>query len=121
MLGYCTWIFSQKILLALHFHYIFTKYFLIICKVLFVLQSNKASVAAKTVLNFNRDLKIEAYKERVSIETESIFNDQYFADLNGVINALDNVDARLFSLLPVLIFLKSMLFIAIQIRSSNLK
>lgn len=58
-------------------------------------QSKKSDVAAKAVRTFNPNIKIDALSERVGTETESIFTDDFFNDLNGVLNALDNVDARL--------------------------
>ncbi|WKY05963.1 hypothetical protein Q1695_006288 [Nippostrongylus brasiliensis] len=56
--------------------------------------SKKSVVAARAVKNFNKDLRIEALSERVGSDTEHIFNDDFFAELDGVANALDNVDAR---------------------------
>ncbi|KAL3985654.1 ubiquitin-activating enzyme E1 family protein [Acanthocheilonema viteae] len=56
--------------------------------------SKKSEVAAKAVKVFNPNIKIDALSERVGAETESIFTDDFFNDLNGVLNALDNVDAR---------------------------
>lgn len=56
--------------------------------------SKKSVVAAKAVKTFNKDVRIKALSERVGSDTEHIFNDDFFAELNGVINALDNVDAR---------------------------
>lgn len=43
---------------------------------------------------FNKDVRIQALSERVGADTEHIFNDDFFAGLDGVANALDNVDAR---------------------------
>lgn len=57
-------------------------------------QGKKSEVAAKAVKSFNPDINIEALSERVGAETESIFTDDFFSDLNGVLNALDNIDAR---------------------------
>ncbi|CAL2040742.1 unnamed protein product [Caenorhabditis brenneri] len=54
----------------------------------------KSECAARAVTAFNSDVRIEALAERVGIETEHIFNDDFFGELNGVANALDNVDAR---------------------------
>jgi ubiquitin-activating enzyme E1 len=51
-------------------------------------------VAAKAMKQFNPAMKIEALTERVGEDTEAIFSDAFFAELNGVANALDNVDAR---------------------------
>ncbi|CAJ0568629.1 unnamed protein product, partial [Mesorhabditis spiculigera] len=54
----------------------------------------KSEVAARAVKQFNPELKIEAMAERVGADTEGIFTDEFFSNLNGVLNALDNVDAR---------------------------
>nr|CDJ83602.1 UBA THIF-type NAD FAD binding fold and Ubiquitin-activating enzyme and Ubiquitin-activating enzyme repeat and Ubiquitin-activating enzyme e1 domain containing protein [Haemonchus contortus] len=56
--------------------------------------SKKSVVAARAVKVFNKDVHIEALAERVGPDTEHIFNDDFFAELDGVANALDNVDAR---------------------------
>lgn len=56
--------------------------------------SKKSVVAARAVKTFNKDIQIEALCEKVGSETEHIFNDDFFADLDGVLNALDNIDAR---------------------------
>ncbi|KAK6027321.1 ubiquitin-activating enzyme E1 [Ostertagia ostertagi] len=56
--------------------------------------SKKSVVAARAVKVFNKDVNIEALAERVGSDTEHIFNDDFFAELDGVANALDNVDAR---------------------------
>ncbi|VDD91594.1 unnamed protein product [Enterobius vermicularis] len=54
----------------------------------------KSEVAAKAVLGFNHNLKIQALSERVGPETEAVFNDSFFTGLDCILNALDNVDAR---------------------------
>ncbi|VDM67353.1 unnamed protein product, partial [Strongylus vulgaris] len=54
----------------------------------------KSVVAGRAVKNFNKDVHIEALAERVGTDTEHIFNDDFFEKLDGVANALDNVDAR---------------------------
>ena len=56
--------------------------------------SKKSEVAAKAVKKFNHDIRIEALADRVGEDTEQIFSDDFFIGLNGVANALDNVDAR---------------------------
>jgi hypothetical protein len=43
--------------------------------------------------------KIHAKQDRVGPDTEHIFDDTFWANLDGVTNALDNVDARAFALL----------------------
>jgi ubiquitin-activating enzyme E1 len=56
----------------------------------------KSDAAAKAVQAMNPDLvgHIVTLKERVSPETEHIFNEDFWNDLDGVTNALDNVEAR---------------------------
>lgn len=49
--------------------------------------------AAKKI---NKAFKIDALQNRVSPETESIFNDSFWQGLDLVVNALDNVNARLY-------------------------
>lgn len=56
--------------------------------------SKKSECAAKAVTGFNTHVKIQSLAERVGPDTENIFNDEFFGELNGVLNALDNVDAR---------------------------
>jgi ubiquitin-activating enzyme E1 len=57
---------------------------------------NKADVAATAVQAMNPDLKgkIEAKLEKVGQDTEHIFDDSFWNNLDFVTNALDNVDAR---------------------------
>jgi ubiquitin-activating enzyme E1 len=38
--------------------------------------------------------KVIAHQDRVGVETENVYDDDFFENLNGVTNALDNVDAR---------------------------
>jgi ubiquitin-activating enzyme E1 len=56
----------------------------------------KSDRAAAAVQAMNPDLvgHIECLKERVSPETENIFNEDFWNSLDGVTNALDNVEAR---------------------------
>lgn len=56
----------------------------------------KSECAAQAVQQMNPDTvgKIQAYQERVGIETEELFGDAFWETLTGVTNALDNVDAR---------------------------
>lgn len=41
----------------------------------------------------NPDFRIEAHENRVGPDTENIYTDEFFENLSGVANALDNVDA----------------------------
>lgn len=56
----------------------------------------KSDCAAKAVQRMNPDLAghIVTLKERVSPDTESVFNEEFWRNLDGVTNALDNVEAR---------------------------
>ncbi|KAK7928208.1 hypothetical protein PG985_005206 [Apiospora marii] len=56
----------------------------------------KSDCAAKAVQAMNPDLvgHIECMKDRVSPETEHTFNEDFWNALDGVTNALDNVEAR---------------------------
>lgn len=54
----------------------------------------KAKVAGKAVKKMNPDVNIVAHQNRVGPETEMIYDDDFFESLNGVANALDNIDAR---------------------------
>lgn len=44
----------------------------------------------------NPGFNIVAHKNMVGHETEKIYNDVFFESLDGVANALDNVDARMY-------------------------
>ncbi|VDB90166.1 unnamed protein product [Peniophora sp. CBMAI 1063] len=58
----------------------------------------KSEVAAEAVANMNPDLKghILCKQEPVGPDTEGIYGDEFFAGIDGVTNALDNVKARLY-------------------------
>ena len=44
----------------------------------------------------NPNVRITAHQNRVGGETEAVYDDSVFEALDGVANALDNVDARKF-------------------------
>lgn len=56
----------------------------------------KSESASRAVVAMNPELKgkIEAMKDRVGADTEHLFNEDFWHKLDGVTNALDNVDAR---------------------------
>jgi ubiquitin-activating enzyme E1 len=56
----------------------------------------KSTTAAAAVKVMNPTVNIKAFQDRVGPETENIYNDDFFNELDGVANALDNVDARLY-------------------------
>lgn len=58
------------------------------------LQKLKASTAAAAVKKMNPKVKITAHENRVGPDTEHVYNDDFFEELDGVANALDNVDTR---------------------------
>ncbi|PNY07524.1 ubiquitin-activating enzyme E1 1-like protein [Trifolium pratense] len=56
----------------------------------------KSTVAASAAASINPRLNIEALQNRVGTETENVFHDTFWENLSVVINALDNVNARLY-------------------------
>lgn len=56
----------------------------------------KSTVAGAAVLRMNPQIHIETHENRVGPETERTYNDDFFEELDGVANALDNVDARIY-------------------------
>ena len=56
----------------------------------------KSTTAAKKVTDFNPDVNVVAYQERVGSDNEEVFNDDFFNKLAFVTNALDNIKARLY-------------------------
>ncbi|OCH92904.1 ubiquitin activating enzyme [Obba rivulosa] len=56
----------------------------------------KAEVAAAAVTDMNPDLqgKIQTHQEPVGPDTENVYGPEFFAAIDGVTNALDNVKAR---------------------------
>ncbi|XP_042511012.1 ubiquitin-activating enzyme E1 2-like isoform X1 [Macadamia integrifolia] len=69
----------------------------------------KSTVAASAAASLNPHLHVEALQNRASPETENVFNDAFWENLNVVINALDNVNARLYIDQRCLYFQKSLL------------
>lgn len=65
----------------------------------------KSDTAAAAVKEMNPNVHITSHQDRVGPDTERIYDDDFFESLDGVANALDNVDAsgylgRRFSCLP---------------------
>ncbi|XP_030537490.1 ubiquitin-activating enzyme E1 1 [Rhodamnia argentea] len=56
----------------------------------------KSTVAASAATSINPRLNVEALQNRVGPETEIVFDDTFWENLSVVINALDNVNARLY-------------------------
>lgn len=59
-------------------------------------QKSKSLTAATAIKRMNNDVKVTAYELRVGVETEKVFSEEFFGKLDGVANALDNVDARIY-------------------------
>lgn len=59
-------------------------------------QQPKSSVAARAVKAMNRDINVVSHENRVGPETEKVYDDKFFERLDGVANALDNIDARIY-------------------------
>jgi ubiquitin-activating enzyme E1 len=57
----------------------------------------KSQIAAKAVQAMNREMRIEAQSNRLGPESVQIYHDRFYESLSGVCDALDNVEARLFS------------------------
>lgn len=58
--------------------------------------SPKSRTAARAVKVMNNELNIAHHENKVCAETENIYSEFFFDQLDGVANALDNVDARMF-------------------------
>ncbi|XP_077464525.1 ubiquitin-like modifier-activating enzyme 1 [Stigmatopora argus] len=56
----------------------------------------KSDTAAAAVKQMNPSIKITGHQNRVGPDTERVYDDNFFESLDGVANALDNVDARLY-------------------------
>ncbi|KAI0796755.1 ubiquitin activating enzyme [Abortiporus biennis] len=71
----------------------------------------KAEVAAGAVIAMNPELQghVETKQEPVGPDTENVYNEEFFAGLDGVTNALDNVKARLYMDQRCVFFLKPLL------------
>ena len=71
----------------------------------------KSTCAAEAVQAMNPDLKgkIVSLTDRVGPDTEDIFNEQFWSDLDGVTNALDNVEARTYVDRRCVFFMKPLL------------
>ena len=61
------------------------------------LQKLKSECAASAVKQMNPLARVVANQDRVGPETEHIYTDSFFENLDGVANALDNVQASMFN------------------------
>lgn len=58
--------------------------------------SSKSQVAARAAKAMNADLKVDAMEVRVGPDTEETFDDAFWDSLDCVVNALDNIQARMY-------------------------
>lgn len=72
-------------------------------------QKPKSKTAATAVKVMNPHVNVTAHDSRVGPETENYFNDDFFSKLDGVANALDNVDARIYMDRRCVFYRKSLL------------
>jgi len=56
----------------------------------------KSHTAANAAKVMNPSLNVLAQEMRVGVDSESVYDDEFFQKLDGVTNALDNVDARVY-------------------------
>lgn len=59
-------------------------------------QKAKSSTAARVIKEMNPMMNVISHENRVGPDTEKVYNDDFFNNLDGVANALDNVDARIY-------------------------
>ena len=69
----------------------------------------KSTTAARAVTVMNPALQSIAYENKVAVETENLFNDDFYEHLDMVCTALDNVEARLYIDQKCLFYHKPML------------
>lgn len=62
-----------------------------------VIQKPKSGCAAAAVKQMNPGINITSQENRVGPDTENVYTDDFFEQLFGVANALDNVDASMLS------------------------
>jgi ubiquitin-activating enzyme E1 len=56
----------------------------------------KSEAAGREIMKMNPDVKVQVHKNKVGVETECVYNEEFFNSLTCVANALDNVSARVF-------------------------
>lgn len=57
------------------------------------MQKLKSDTACKAAKQMNPGFNVKSQQNRVGPETEHVYDDDFFEQLDGVANALDNVDA----------------------------
>jgi ubiquitin-activating enzyme E1 len=57
---------------------------------------SKSKVACAKAKEMNSHLNVYDYQTRVGSDTEAVFNDKFWESLDFVVNAVDNIKARLY-------------------------
>ena len=57
---------------------------------------SKSQTACEVARGFNSSLQVQAYTTLVAPETEVVFNDPFWESLDFIVNAVDNIPARLY-------------------------
>lgn len=57
---------------------------------------SKSQVACQIAYDINNSLHVQDYQTRVGSDTEAVFNDKFWESLDFVVNAVDNIKARLY-------------------------
>lgn len=60
------------------------------------INKSKSIIASSKVKEFNKDLNISCYQDKICKESEKFYDEKFYKKLDGIINALDNYEARLF-------------------------
>jgi ubiquitin-activating enzyme E1 len=60
------------------------------------IRQSKAETASKKIKLMNPDINVNVFKQKICKETENIFNDEFHSKIDVYLNALDNVDARIY-------------------------
>lgn len=60
------------------------------------IHKSKSKTAASKIKLLNKDCDATAFENKVCSETENIFNESFFSNIDIILNALDNVEARLY-------------------------
>lgn len=60
------------------------------------IHKSKSKTAASKIKLLNKDCNTTAFENKVCPETENIFNESFFSNIDIILNALDNVEARLY-------------------------
>ena len=57
---------------------------------------SKSECACVIAKDMNKDLNVKDYMTRVGPDTENVFHDKFWSELDFVVNAVDNIHARLY-------------------------